>query len=167
MRSPVMLVALAGLCLAACTPNDVVNDTVGLASSPRVCPSSVAVDETLIPQGRVAFDPFVANFGVKDSSTPFTVGMVVSNDAGTILQKLPFSGPTTPMIGTHAVPGVKSGPEVAITNQTNLATRSVPFDAATTYKVVVNVSSTDSNFNTANQDCHILTKSFKGTQPVN
>lgn len=168
-NSPVVLAGLAGLSISACTAKEITDAVVGVASLPRVCPSAVEVDTALQPY-RLRFDPFVENRGVKDSTTAFTLDMVVTvNRGGTdvVVQSLPFISPYSPIIGTHAAAGVAAGPPVELTATSSLASRSFSYDPAETYRVTLNVHSNDSTFNIANKDCHTLGPiSFKGGQPL-
>ena len=151
------LVGLAGLSLSACSANQV----IAIASLPRVCPSAVRAD---LKAGAITFYPVVENRGVNDATTPFRVYMRVAIGTNGGTRNLVWAGPTAPMIGTHAAPGVSAGPPVELTTTIlTLASRTFAYDPQQTYTVTLVIWSADDTFNTANQDCQWFGPvSFKG-----
>jgi hypothetical protein len=164
-------IAFAGLAsatLSSCSQEDWAKFWNSFGSLPVVCPSSVYLDPSLLPQGSIRFRPYVQNKGVDDNTVPFTVTMKVMRSGATApVLTIPYipNGKTIP--GTHAVSGVKAGPEVELTSASSVASWNTRYDPQATYSVTLDFKSTNDGLNLASDTCkHLGPVNFKGGNPV-
>ena len=139
------------------------------AGLPIVCPSSIDVDSTLIPQGLIRFRPHVENRGVDDNKAPFDVYMRVTRFSGgtavEVLKHNYISNGVT-IFGTHAMPGVKAGPEVELLTTNTLGPRTTAYDRSALYLVTLDFKSSDPAIDLAGDTCRHLEARFKGGLPA-
>lgn len=166
MRSPysILLAGLASTLLGSCAGWN----WDPFFRLPVVCPSSVILDRTLMPQGRIQFRPYVQNRGVDDLHEPFNLYMTVTRTG--------FSAPVygntyipngKVIPGTHAVPGKTAGPEIELTSASTLTPFNLAYDPNGTYGVTLRFKSPNPAVDAASEGCRQLGPvNFKGGVPV-
>jgi hypothetical protein len=136
-----------------------------LARVPVICAVGV---KPIVEGDQIVFAPILRNQGIDDTWQSFEINYNVigrSPQVGHVGAKI-IVPPTPPIVGTHLVPGVRSGPDFVVSPALLPSTARVP-NLPNEYEISYEVDPTEAAFIGANRNCRASGKIiYRGTQFV-